>query len=124
MSHFKGPSSQDQQKPLNAAYRYCLAQKEGVQRGIATGYDIIGLGGGGGREWVRERKGEKVTYWLGGGGGLAGQLAHTHTQGTVHFSLHNEHTSCIMARGERGGWNLYCRVQLELQLYSRVQLKF
>ncbi len=55
-------------------------------------------GGRGGLErvgWVRDRKGGKVTSydWLGGGGAVSW---HIHTQ--VHFSLHSEHTSCIMDR--------------------------
>jgi len=51
--------------------------------------------GGGGRGWVRDRKGGKVTSydWLGWPVSW-----HIHTQGAVHFSLHSEHTSCIMAR--------------------------
>jgi hypothetical protein len=32
-----------------------------------------------------------------GGGGWPVSW-HIHTQGAVHFSLHSEHTSCIMAR--------------------------
>jgi hypothetical protein len=34
-----------------------------------------------------------MTGW--GGGAVSW---HIHTQGAVHFSLHSEHTSCIMAR--------------------------
>jgi hypothetical protein len=34
-----------------------------------------------------------------GGGGWGWPVSwHIHTQGAVHFSLHSEHTSCIMAR--------------------------
>ncbi len=58
---------------------------------------VVGAGGGGGwRGWVRDRKGGKVTSYDVGGGGAISWHIHTHSQGTVHFSLHSEHTSCVM----------------------------
>ncbi len=89
-----------------ATYTHRVQLGFGLHRGhtsciMATipGRSLGGAGEGGWRGWgwVRDRKGGKVTSydWLGGGGAVSW---HLHTQGAVHFSLHSEHTSCIMAR--------------------------
>jgi hypothetical protein len=87
-----------------------VTNEEWLHLGTSRCYHITSLGGGGdwrGWGWVRDRKGGKVTSydWLGGGRGAVSW--HMHTQGAVHFSLHNEHTSWIMAR-------IYSWVQLTI----------
>ncbi len=46
----------------------------------------------------QKRREDDIIWLVGGGGGGCPVSWHIHTQGAVHFSLHNEHTSCVMAR--------------------------